>query len=227
MKNIKIATLALLSLAVFAMPILAQNADTTQLFKQMKPIDAEQLKKDSDKFKQKMETYKNSLESMQKNTKGLTKEQIIQAREMAAASAYEAILETKKIDFGQRVSLDKLVPPSSEEIKNAIYALHLSADNYTLVDLKTGKEIPEGKMTFMYNDFQGKYEYKIEFILLKSILIIQVFPQLSKEKEELLPYNYIAFNKTENSITFEAMAEMIGTSSGHHGFSKVLLKKVK
>lgn len=215
MKNIKMTALVLMGLAVLAMPMFAQNVDTIPTINQLKPIDSthlKQLKENSDKFKKGIESFKNSLESSQKVKTMKTSE-----------------FDIKTINFGQRINLDELVPPKSEKVKKEVYILELGSQKYALIDLETGKEIPSGDMTFKYNDFQGKYEYDIDFMLVNSLstLIITVSPKLSPDNEQLMPYNYIAFSKSGDTIRFEAMAYMIGSSSEHHGFNKVLLKEVK
>jgi len=225
MKNIKMTTLVLMGLAVLAVPMFAQNADTVQTQK-IEKLDSEQIKQLNaifGKFNQEMEAYKNTLESSQKvKTMKASKFDIIKTMD---ASEFDI----KAINFGQRINLDELVPPKSEKVKKEVCILELGSQKYALIDLETGKEIPSGDMTFHYNDFQGKYEYDIDFMLVNSSseLIIRVSPKLSPDNEQLMPYNYIAFSKSGDTIRFEAMAYMIGSSSEHHGFNKVLLKEVK
>ena len=99
-------------------------------------------------------------------------------------------------------------------------------------DQKTKQPAKEERVSWVWNDFLGKYEYAFDFRILESqtekhnsYLLIAITPVLSKDKEPTLPIIHIAFNFNEKGdITYGGHVRAI---DGHHGFDSKLAIRTK
>ena len=136
-----------------------------------------------------------------------------------------------EITPGQRIDLqDILFTGNQEKPETKYYKLKLvKGAKYILLDQKTFAGTTENSVSWLWNDFLGKYEYAFNFQLFTETetpyLLIVINPVLSKDNEPTLPVIYVAFNFNEHGdITYGGHAYAI---DGHGGFDKKLAVKVK
>lgn len=136
-----------------------------------------------------------------------------------------------EITPGQKIDLqDILFSGNREKPETKYYKLKLVKDaKYILLDQKTLAGTKENSVSWLWNDFLGKYEYAFDFQLFTETetpyLLIVINPVLSKDNEPTLPVIHVAFNFNERGdITYGGHAYAI---DGHGGFDKKLAVKVK
>lgn len=136
-----------------------------------------------------------------------------------------------EITPGQKIDLqDILFSGNEEKPETKYYKLKLAKDaKYVLLDQKTFAGTKENSVSWLWNDFLGKYEYAFNFQLFTETetpyLLIVINPVLSKDNEPTLPVIHVAFNFNEKGdITYGGHAYAI---DGHGGFDNKLAVKVK
>lgn len=232
MKKMLYLILPALFLATGANFAFAQNKEIKTLTPEEKARFEEQKQKleeqrqQTDSLRQQIEAQKNTLES---SFKALTLEP-----KRSWALPENDLLKAKKITAGEKINLQGMLfnEENKETAEPKYYKLKLDENaKYVLLDPKTSKESEQNSVSWVWNDFLGKYEYEFNFKLVfpqtrNSYLLIKITPVLSKDNEPTLPIIHIAFNFTEKGdIVYGGHVRDI---ESHHGFqSKALAKKIK
>ena len=146
----------------------------------------------------------------------------------------KSMVNAQEITVGEKINLqDILFKDNRETPETKYYKLKLAkGGKYTLLDQKTKQPSEEKSVSWVWNDFLGKYEYAFDFRILESkteqdnsYLFIAITPVLSKDNEPTLPVIHVAFNFNEKGdITYGGHAYAI---DGHGGFDSKLAIRVK